>query len=60
MNAVQFEVDALRDLAKRARELARRVRALHRRDQLLALAAKYEAQADEIERRRKVTDAPSF
>ena len=58
MNAVQYEVEALRDLAKRTRDLAGRTRARHRKDQLLALAEKYEAKADEIERSGKLPSQP--
>ena len=50
MNAVQYEAEALRDLAKRTRDLAGRARLVHRREHLLALAECYEAKADEIER----------
>lgn len=56
MNAVRFEVEALRDLARRTRDLANRTRGRHRKDQLLALAAKYESKADEIERSGKLPE----
>ncbi len=50
MNAVRYEVEALRDLAKRARDLASRTKTVYRRDQLRSLANHYEAKAAEIER----------
>ncbi len=56
MNAVQYEVEALRDLAKRARDLADRATVPHRRDQLRALAEEYDANADHIERTGKLPE----
>ena len=56
MSPVQYEVDALRDLAKRTRDLARRTRVTFRRKRLLALAERYEAKAAEIERSGKLPE----
>ncbi len=56
MNAVQYEVEALRDLARRTRDLASRTRVVYRRKQLLALADQYDARAAEIERSGKLPE----
>ncbi len=56
MNAVQYEVKELRDLAQRARDLADRAKVPYRRDQLHTLAEEYDAKADAIERTGKLPE----
>lgn len=51
--AIEYEVQALRELARRARTLAEKMTVPFRKAQYLALAEEYEARADEIEKRGK-------
>lgn len=58
MNAVRFEVEALRDLARRCRELAARMRVSRRKSQFLELAEGYESRAAELEKRGELPNTP--